>query len=325
MVWSQILRRLAERDGAGLAQSEAHGLLAAALDGGIPELELGAALALLQSAPLAPPALLGFAAALAPRCQRLRPPPARARPVVIASHHGAREQPNLLPLLALALQRLGVPVLVHGALNGAGRIASAYILRELGVMPCASLAQAQARLDAARLAFVPTAVLSPGLAALLALQARLGFGAVGHTAARLLDPFGGESLLVIAVDGERERARLRECLLAGGANALLLDATEGEAFADPRRRPELELCRGGERERLFEAEAAPLRNLALLPRAVDAAGTAAWIRRALAGEVPLPLPLVNQIACCLYGAGHTRDLNQAKAVVAVEAGSLIAA
>jgi hypothetical protein len=41
--------------------------------------------------------------------------------------------------------------------------------------------------------------------------------------------------------------------------------------------------------------------------------------------VPLPLPLVNQIACCLYGAGYTQDLNQAKAIAAVETGSLIAA
>ncbi|MNC88628.1 hypothetical protein D3C83_44610 [compost metagenome] len=42
-------------------------------------------------------------------------------------------------------------------------------------------------------------------------------------------------------------------------------------------------------------------------------------------ETPLPLPLVNQIACCLFGAGHTDDMNQAKAVVAVEAGNLAAA
>ena len=37
-----------------------------------------------------------------------------------------------------------VPVLVHGMLNGDGSIASAYVFRELGIMPCASLAQAQA-------------------------------------------------------------------------------------------------------------------------------------------------------------------------------------
>jgi hypothetical protein len=39
----------------------------------------------------------------------------------------------------------------------------------------------------------------------------------------------------------------------------------------------------------------------------------------------MPLPLVNQIACCLYGAGYTVDMNQAKAIAAVQTGSLLAA
>jgi hypothetical protein len=33
---------------------------------------------------------------------------------------------------------------------------------------------------------------------------------------------------------------------------------------------------------------------------------------------------VNEVACCLYGAGLTDDLNQAKAIVAVEAHSFAA-
>ena len=47
------------------------------------------------------------------------------------------------------------------------------ILRELGVMPCASLAQVQETLDKGSIAFVPTAVLAPGLTDLLSLRARL--------------------------------------------------------------------------------------------------------------------------------------------------------
>ena len=81
------------------------------------------------------------------------PVPAGARrrrrplPVVLPSYGGARHQPNLLPLLALLLQRFGVPVLVHGTLHGNGRIATAYYSRELGIMPCANLVQAQEALD----------------------------------------------------------------------------------------------------------------------------------------------------------------------------------
>ena len=45
-----------------------------------------------------------------------------------------------------------------------------------------------------------------------------------------------------------------------------------------------------------------------------------WIRQAIAGQVPIPHPLVNQLACCLYASGYTDDMNQAKAIAAVEAG-----
>ncbi|MCW5605185.1 MAG: DNA-binding protein YbiB, partial [Burkholderiales bacterium] len=300
MSLAQMIGALVEGDGHELSEEEAHQLFAAILDSGIPDLELGTVLGLLRARKIALPELLGMHSALAGRCYHLNPPSA-ARPVVFASYPGTREQPNLLPLLALVLQHLGVPVLVHGALNSSGRVASAYIFRELGVMPCASLAQAQSELDRHKIAFVPTAVLAPGLAELLALRGRLGFDNIAATMARLLDPFNGESLLVVGAGSGMEQGLLREFLRLGGGHALLLEGTEGEAFANPRRRPELEYFHDGEPEVLFEAETGSLKNFTMLPQAVDAAGTALWIRRALNGEAPLPLPLVNQVACCLYG------------------------
>lgn len=307
------------------SEQEAYGLFAAILDGGLPELELGAALALLRCHRTTLPELLGFHSALIERRYRLNLPSAAARPVVFSSYFGAHTQPNLLPLLALVLQHLGVPVLVHGALSSSGRVASAYIFRELGVMPCVNLAQAQAQLEERKIAFVPTAVLAPGLAELLSLRGRLGFDNIAATMVKLLDPFDEESLLVIAGNDSMQQELLRSFLRLRGSNTLLLESTEGEAFANPQCRPELEYFRNGEPQVLFEAETFPLRNFAFLPQAVDAASTALWIRRVLIGEAPLPLPLVNQIACCLYGAGYTQDMNQAKAIVAVETGSLIAA
>lgn len=308
-----------------LAESEAHELVAAMLDGGVAELELGAVLALLEQKRRTLAELLGFSSALAQRCFRLKAPAAPARPAVFASYHGVRDQPNLLPLLVLALHRLGVPVLVHGTLEGAGGVASAYVFRELGVMPCSSLAQAQAQLDEGKPVFAPTAVLAPGLAELLALRGRLGLCAFAMMLAKLLAPFDGDALHIVAADDGEDRALLQELLSLKAMRALLLEGTEGEPFADPRRRPRLEYVAAGESSVLFDAETTALRHAATLPHAVDAHSTAAWIRRALSGEAPLPLPLVNQIACCLYAAGCTEDMNQAKAIVAVETGSLAAA
>jgi len=39
----------------------------------------------------------------------------------------------------------------------------------------------------------------------------------------------------------------------------------------------------------------------------------------------LPPPLSNLLACCLYAAGYSEDLNQAKAIVAVRMHTLAAA
>ena len=326
MSWAKFAKKLVEGvpSNAALSERDAYLMLGAMLDGGMEALELGALLALFQMRGVTLSQLPGFFRALNERGLRLAMPPAPVRPVVFASHAGTRDEPNLLPLLALALRRFGVPVLVHGALNGDGRVATAHVLRELGVMPCASLTQAETALDQHKLAFVPTAVLAPGMADLLALKSRLGFNDFAQLLTKLLNPFNGEALLAIAADSTEERRLLREFLCAGDFNALLLAGTEGEAFANPRCRPELEYIHAGTTELLFEAEAVPFQSPAVSPPPTDPASTARWIQRVLDGETPLPLPLVNQLACFLYGAGYTDDLNQAKAIVAVETGSLIA-
>jgi len=313
-------------EGAGeLSEQDARQLFGAMLDGGVPELELGAILLALHLKLETLQELLGFYSALNERMFRLRAPDGKALPVVLPSYNGARLQPNLLPLLALLLQRFGVPVLVHGTLNGNGRVASAYIFRELGVMPCANLAQAQDALDSDGIAFVPTAVLAPGLANLLSLRAQLGVRSSAHSVARLIDPFEGESLRVVSASHPPFLEALRDFVLATGAHALMLRSTEGEPFANPVERPQLEYFHDAAVQVLFEADEGPLKNIPPLPAEIDAAATAAWVKRMLAGETPVPLPLVNQLACCLFATGYTSDMNQAKAIVAVETGSRAAA
>lgn len=322
-----LVRTLEElaRPSPGLAEADATQLMAALLDDGLAELELGAALALLEARPLTLPLLMGFYRALAERCFRLQAPVEGFRPLVLATYCTGRRQPNFVPLLALLLQRLGMSVLVHGPLEGAGQDGSAHLFRELGTMPCASLTQTQQQLDAQGLAFVPTAVLAPGLAALAARRARLGFGRLAHVLARLLDPYAGEGLLVVATGGGPDGRLLPSFFQMLDINTLLLEGTEGEPYANPRRRPAMELVQKGKRKLLFGAEAGMLKARDASSAAANSLGTAEWTRRALNGEVPLPLPLVNEVACCLYGAGYATDINQAKAIVALETGSLVTA
>lgn len=314
------------KDGArDMSEQEAYELFGAILDGGVPDLELGAILIALRVKSEAEDELRGFYRAADERLIRLDKPSGRLTPVVIPSYNGARHQANLTALLALLLQRFHIPVLIHGPLEGMGRTGTATILRELGIMPAVTLAKAQEAMRRDGLAFVPTQVVAPGLANLLSMRQRLGVRNSGHTLIKMIDPFAGDSVRLVSVSHPDYLEKMRNFFTGSDANVLLLRGTEGEAFANPKRRPQLELMKDGRHEILFEAEVGPIATLPKLPGAIDAVTTAAWIRAALTGQAPLPTPLVNQLACCLYASGYAQDMNQAKAIAAVETGSLAAA
>jgi anthranilate phosphoribosyltransferase len=295
------------------------------LDGGVPELELGALLVALRMKGESLGELLGGYQALVERVHRLEPPARDVRAVVIGTYGGARTHPNLTPLVALLLQRMGVPVLLHGSLEGLGPVGSAYVLRELGVLPCGTLAQAQGALDRERIAFVPTAVLAPGLAGLIALRSRLGVTNIAHRLAPLIDPLPGASVRLVGAAGPDELAFVRELFLATGERAIVLPGTDGEPYADPRRRPRIEYFDDGAARELFDEEHAPLDATPAGPESLEAKATAGYIRKVVEGSAPLPLPIGNELACCLLGAGLAADLNEAKALAATRAHGLAAA
>lgn len=305
-----------------LSRDDAHQLYAAMLDGGVADLELGAILLALRVKGESLDEMLGFLSAVDERVNRLDMPQGRVRPVVLPSYNGARKEANLTPLLALLLQRFGVPVLVHGLLEGFGRVTSGLIFRELGIMPTASSLQAQATLAENGLVFLPLTALCPGVHSLLSLRSRLGVRNSAHSLCKLLNPFDGDAVLVAPATHPDFIALMRGILVDRGQRGLLLRGTEGEPFANPKRRPRLEYVHGGMVDVLFEAEHESLRALPDLPDAADAASTAKWIRRVLDKQAPLPKPIANQLACCLYASGYAEDFNQAKAIVAVEATGL---
>ncbi len=286
-----------------LAVDAACELGSAMLAGAVPPLELGAILLAYRVKGETVSELTGFMAAIDRQLARLAPPAAASvRPVVLPTYNGARRLPNLTPLLALLLRRYGVPVLLHGMVDDGhdfGRVTTAAILWELGIDPATSLDVAQQRLDRDGIVYVPTPLLSPALASLIELRHRMGVRSVAHTIAKLIDPFGGAGLRVVAVTHPDYVDRMREFLLATKATALLMRGTEGEPFAHPRRPSRIEGFAGGVATVLVEAEPAASAPAPALPDAIDATTTAAWIGAALAGEVAIPQPILNQLACCV--------------------------
>ena len=305
-----------------LPRDDARQLYAAMLDGGVPDLELGAIILALRVKGESLDEMLGFLSAIDERTNRLSMPQGRVRPVVLPTYNGARKEANLTPLLALLLQRFGVPVLVHGLLEGFGRITSGLIFRELGIMPMASSLQAQAMLAEKGLAFLPLTALCPGVHSLLSLRSRMSVRNSAHSLVKLLNPFEGDSVLVAPATHPDFIALMRDIMVERGQRGILLRGTEGEPFANPKRRPRLEYVHAGMVDVLFEAEHESLRALPDLPDVADAVSTAKWIRRVLDKQLPLPKPIANQLACCLYASGYAEDFNQAKAIVAVEATGL---
>lgn len=325
MSYAQFIKEIGRgAEGArDLPRDDAQQLYAAMLDGGVPDLEMGAIILGLRVKGESLDEMLGFLDAIDDRINKLDMPHGRVRPVALPTYNGARKEANLTPLLALLLQRFGVPVVVHGLLEGFGRVTTAHIFRELGVMPLASTTQAQIALEEKGLAFLPLSAMCPGIHNLLALRSRLGVRNSAHSLVKLINPFRGDAVMVAPATHPEFIDLMRDILAARGERGLLLRGTEGEPFANPKRRPRLEFIRNGGVDVLFEAEHESLRAIPNLPEANDAVSTAKWIRRILDKQVPLPKPLANQLACLLYASGYAEDFNQAKAIVAVEATGLI--
>ncbi len=308
-----------------LSEHDAYQLFSAMLDGGVPDLELGAIILSMRNKTESLDELIGMVRASNERLYHLRAPSGHAKPLVIPTYNGARHQANLLPLLVLLLKRFNIPVLLHGSLESNGRVATAYILRELGIMPCASLAATQKALDEDGIAFAPTAIFSPGLANLLALRTRLGVRNVAHSIVKMIDPFDGAGLRLVSVSHPAYLEKMREFFSATGHTALLMRGTEGEAFANPKRRPQIECFKQGIAEILFEAEMGSVKSLPDLPDNIEVETTAKWIEKVLDGKIPVPYPMLNQLACCLFASGYSEDFNQAKAIVAMETNTKAAA
>jgi len=302
-----------------LSARDAKHLAGAMLDAGVPEVELGALIATMQYNSSSTVLLEGFVDALGERIQHWPVAAERFAPVAIGCYGGAWDMPNLTPLLGMVLARFGIPVIMHGPLHAHAGISSAILLRSLGIMPCAHVQQVVPALESRHIAFLPDALIAPGLALLIALRARLGPTALFTLAARLINPFCVEPLIMVWADDPWELETLRSFMVAKGRCALLLGWSQDDRNARSLHRPRIEYWREGQCEVLFEEEAMHAQEGALAPDSASAETTALWMRQVHDGTRPLPLALHGQFAACLYASGYCDDINQAKALAAISA------
>lgn len=280
-----------------LAREDARALFAAMLAQDIPDLQLGAILMALRIKGESLEELAGFLEACEAGYPHLSAP-AGTVPLVIPAYNGARQLPNLTPLLAHLVAREGVPVLIQGVTSDPGRVTTCEVLAAMGIAPARTADEAQTQLAARRLAFIAIDTLAPALGRVLALRWRMGVRSSGHTLAKMLQPFSTPAVRLVSVTHPEYVLRMREFFTRhehGDAHAVLLRGAEGEAVAHPRREPVLDWLHRG----CVETWRAGAAEDPLLPASRDAAVTAEWISAALAGRHPLPAAIAHQAACCV--------------------------
>ncbi|MFM6993056.1 MAG: DNA-binding protein YbiB [Rhodoferax sp.] len=272
-----------------LSRAQACDLWGQLLDGSVTDLEVGAFCLAMRIKGETPDEMAGFLDATAMRLQRV---PACDRPViVIPSYNGARKLPGLTPLLAMLLARRNLPVLIHGVATENTRVFTAEVLAALDIAP----ATAVGPIAPGSVAFLPSALLHPGLQRLLDVRRVVNLRNSAHSLVKLMNPCAGASLLVSSYTHPEYAESMATTLALVRANALLLRGTEGEAVADARRTPKMQGFIDGRPAVLQEHQAGTLHELPALPAACDAPSTAHYIREVLNGSLPVPGPIAQQV------------------------------
>ncbi len=279
------------KDGArALTREQAADLFGQVLDGTVTDLEIGAFCLAMRIKGETAQEMAGFLDATAARMARVL---VDDTPVIsIPSYNGARKLPVLTPLLALLLAREGLPVLIHGTATESSRVFTSKVLEALDIP-----AQAAIKTIAnGSVAFVPTALLCPGLQSLLDVRRVVNLRNPGHSLVKLMNPCAGRSLIVSSYTHPEYAISMAETFTLMQSDALLIRGTEGEAVADPRRTPKMQAFLRGQATDLQAYQTGSLPSLPDLPTAIDAITTAAYIRRVMAEELPVPAPIAQQVA-----------------------------
>ena len=272
-----------------LTREQATDLFGQVLDGSVTDLEVGAFCLAMRIKGETPEEMAGFLDATHARLNRF---PAGDRAlVVLPSYNGARKLPVLTPLLALLLAREGLPVLVHGAATESTRVLASSVLAALGTRASTTVRP----LANGEVAFTPTELLSPGLKRLLDVRRVVGLRNPAHSVVKLMQPTAGPCVVVGSYTHPEYAQSMAATFALMGMTALLSRGLEGEVVSDPRRTAQIDGFVRGERIELQTQQPGTQNEVEGLPREIDIDTTAAYTQRVLAGALPVPGAIAQQV------------------------------
>ena len=216
--------------------------------------------------------------------------------VVLPCYNGARQLPNLTPLLAWTLAQRGGKVLLHGVRADPTRVSTFALFEALGFPVTESGVGAERALTSRGFAFAPLDAIHPKLAALIAHRWRIGVRSTPHTVTKLLQPIAGRSLRVVALTHgdyiERMSAHLAAHLpTSPGASAAVFRGCEGEPVLHPKRAVPVHIFQNGA-SFMHEWPGVAAHDL---PDTCDIATTVAYIESVIQGRRNMP-PWIDWLA-----------------------------
>jgi anthranilate phosphoribosyltransferase len=293
---SQYIKEIGrgQRGARSLDRAQATDLMDQVLDGTVTDLELGAFCIAMRIKGETPDEMAGFLDAAQARMHLV---PAGGRPlVVLPTYNGARRLPVLTALLALLVARRGLPVLMHGSATVDSRVTVPHVLAALE-RPVLTAIRA---LEDGEVAYAPLDLLSPQLKRLLDVRRAVGLRNSGHSMVKLMNPSAGPAVIVSSYTHREKAESMSAVFQLRESTALLLRGTEGEAVADARRLPQMDGFIRGRHVSLELGQKGTLTDLPDLPKDIDAATTAAYIRDVLDGRRPVPASMAQQVEHILH-------------------------
>jgi len=293
------------KDGArSMTREDAKALYQAMLAGQVSDLELGGILLSMRIKGESIDEIAGFLdAAKAFILPLTAPATADYAPVIIPSYNGARKKANLTPLLALLLARRGVPVLVHGVTQDAGRVTTAEIFAALDIPLLTTTEQVNAQLAAKQPAFVAIESLSPAMSGLLNLRRVLGVRNSTHTLVKIIQPFTTPALRLTSYTHPEYLHMLQQFFMTfadtQAGDVFLMRGTEGETVANIGRAQRIDWLHAGQCETLVDTQDNLIGGTPEAPDALDAQTTASWITSVLDEDIPVPANIARQVQLCV--------------------------
>lgn len=211
--------------------------------------------------------------------------------VDLPAYAGKRRTFHAQGAFALVMAAAGVPVLMHGVAEAAGKTGPEAMLSAAGVAVGLSPEAASRCLADAGFAYVELSRLDSKLCELLFLRTELGVRTVINTMMRIYDPSGARRHMIGITHRPYLDLLAKTLLRLGVRRALLFRGVEGEGELALRPESALVEVAGGRRSeiRLSLAElgvsAAPQASLA----GADPQEEAKWLRRLVSGEERGPL------------------------------------